>query len=76
MNMELELCVVEVDMGFKVNRLGKSFKNCFVVRGVSLSVSWGEVVGLLGLNGVGKMICFYMIMGLILVDYGIIEVDG
>jgi lipopolysaccharide export system ATP-binding protein len=34
------------------------------------------VVGLLGPNGAGKTTCFYMITGLIPVDYGTIELDG
>ncbi len=76
MKAEPELRVVEADTGLKANRLGKSFKNRPVVRGVSLSVSRGEVVGLLGPNGAGKTTCFYMITGLIPADYGTIEVDG
>jgi len=36
----------------------------------------GEVVGLLGPNGAGKTTCFYMITGLIPVDYGTIELEG
>jgi lipopolysaccharide export system ATP-binding protein len=47
-----------------------------VVRAVSLSLRRGEVVGLLGPNGAGKTTCFYMITGLVPVDYGSIELDG
>ncbi len=74
MNPETELRLVE--SGLKANRLGKSFKNRPVVRGVSLSVNRGEVVGLLGPNGAGKTTCFYMITGLVPADYGSIEIDG
>src|SRR6202161_1135036 len=68
--------VVEGSGGLVVNRIGKSFKKRPVVRGVSLSLRRGEVVGLLGPNGAGKTTCFYMITGLIPADYGTIELDG
>ena len=68
--------VVEGSGGLCVNRIGKSFKKRPVVRGVSLTLRRGEVVGLLGPNGAGKTTCFYMITGLIPVDYGTIELDG
>jgi len=41
-----------------------------VVRGVSLEVACGEVVGLLGPNGAGKTTTFYMIGGLLTADKG------
>jgi lipopolysaccharide export system ATP-binding protein len=62
--------------GLSVRHVGKSFRKRPVVRGVSLEVKRGEAVGLLGPNGAGKTTCFYMIMGLIPVDYGTIELDG
>src|SRR6202789_3612696 len=68
--------VVEGSQGLVVTRIGKSFKKRPVVRAVSLSVRRGEVVGLLGPNGAGKTTCFYMITGLLPVDYGTIELDG
>lgn len=68
--------VVEGSGGLVVNRIGKSFKKRPVVRGVSLTLRRGEVVGLLGPNGAGKTTCFYMITGLIPADYGSIELDG
>ena len=40
------------------------------------SLRRGEVVGLLGPNGAGKTTSFYMITGLLPVDYGTIELDG
>ena len=51
----------------------KSYKGRRVVRGVSLHVNPGEVVGLLGPNGAGKTTTFYMIVGLIKPDYGVIR---
>lgn len=62
--------------GLRVENIGKSFKSRPVVRGVSVNLRRGEVVGLLGPNGAGKTTCFYMITGLISVDYGSIFMDG
>jgi len=62
--------------GLVAENIAKSFKKRPVVRGVSLSVRRGEVVGLLGPNGAGKTTCFYMITGLVPVDYGRILIDG
>jgi len=68
--------LVAESQGLVVDQIGKSFKRRPVVRGVTLNVRRGEVVGLLGPNGAGKTTCFYMITGLIPVDYGSIQLDG
>src|SRR5690606_30357220 len=62
--------------GLVAENLGKSFRKRPVLRGVSLALHRGEVVGLLGPNGAGKTTCFYIITGLIRPDYGTIELDG
>lgn len=62
--------------GLVVDNIGKSFRKRPVVKGVSLRLARGEVAGLLGPNGAGKTTCFYMITGLIPVDYGSIFLDG
>ncbi|MEO1475096.1 MAG: LPS export ABC transporter ATP-binding protein [Pseudomonadota bacterium] len=62
--------------GLVVSGIAKSFGKRQVVRDVSLSLKRGEVVGLLGPNGAGKTTCFYMIMGLIGADNGMITIDG
>ncbi len=62
--------------GIAVRSVGKSYKNNLVVQDVSLSVQQGEAVGLLGPNGAGKTTIFYMITGLIAVDYGNIYLNG
>jgi lipopolysaccharide export system ATP-binding protein len=62
--------------GLIVDRIGKAFRGRQVVKGVSLRLDRGEVVGLLGPNGAGKTTCFYMITGLIAADYGAIWLDG
>lgn len=54
----------------------KSYRGRKVVKGVSLHVNQGEVVGLLGPNGAGKTTSFYMIVGLTPPDTGKILVDG
>ncbi|MCX7231338.1 MAG: LPS export ABC transporter ATP-binding protein [Burkholderiales bacterium] len=56
--------------------LMKVYGSRTVVRDVSVDVSSGEVVGLLGRNGAGKTTCFYMIAGLVPTDGGAIELDG
>ena len=59
-----------------VQHLMKSYGGRLVVRDVSLDVTSGEVIGLLGRNGAGKTTCFYMIAGLVPSDGGTIELDG
>jgi lipopolysaccharide export system ATP-binding protein len=56
--------------------LRKSFGSRMVVKDVHLAVGAGEVVGLLGPNGAGKTTTFYMVVGLIRADAGMIEIDG
>ena len=59
-----------------VRHLQKTYGKRTVVSNVSLDVSSGEVVGLLGPNGAGKTTSFYMIVGLVPADDGIIKLDG
>lgn len=47
-----------------------------VVRGVSLNVHQGEIVGLLGPNGAGKTTTFYMVVGFIRPNEGRVFLDG
>jgi len=47
------------------NNLRKSYGNKEIVKGISINVKRGEVVGLLGPNGAGKTTTFYMITGMI-----------
>jgi len=56
--------------------LTKSYSGRTVVKGVSLDVSSGEVVGLLGPNGAGKTTTFSMVVGLTAPDSGRVLLDG
>jgi lipopolysaccharide export system ATP-binding protein len=60
----------------RTEALTKSYSGRTVVRGVSLDVKSGEVVGLLGPNGAGKTTTFYMTVGLTVPDSGRVFLDG
>jgi lipopolysaccharide export system ATP-binding protein len=53
----------------------KKYKNRVVVKGVSINVQQGEIVGLLGPNGAGKTTSFYMIVGMIKPNEGRVYLD-
>lgn len=57
------------------HQLTKQYKQRQVVKGVSLALNQGEIVGLLGSNGAGKTTCFHMLVGLIFADFGHIYLD-
>ncbi|MBZ9628079.1 LPS export ABC transporter ATP-binding protein [Psychroflexus sp. CAK57W] len=59
----------------RAENLVKSYKSKQVVKGISLEVTQGEIVGLLGPNGAGKTTSFYMIVGLIKPNGGKIYLD-
>jgi lipopolysaccharide export system ATP-binding protein len=59
-----------------VRDISKKYKFREVVKGISLEINSGEVVGLLGPNGAGKTTAFYMIVGLVASDRGQILLDG
>ena len=60
----------------RTDALTKSYGGRTVVRGVSVEVHSGEVVGLLGPNGAGKTTTFYMTVGLTAPDSGRVLLDG
>ena len=60
----------------RTHALTKSYGGRTVVRGVSIEVESGEIVGLLGPNGAGKTTTFYMTVGLTSPDSGRVELDG
>ena len=60
----------------KAVNLRKSFGKREVVRGVSIEVRGGEIVGLLGPNGAGKTTTFSMIAGFVKPTEGRLEING
>lgn len=56
----------------QVKNLVKSYSGRTVVNGLSFEVGQGEIVGLLGPNGAGKTTAFYMTIGLIKPDNGMV----
>ncbi len=62
-------------MKLRADNLIKKYKSRTVVKGVSIEVSQGEIVGLLGPNGAGKTTSFYMIVGLVKPNAGTIYLD-
>ena len=62
-------------MKLTATNIEKSYKGRKVVKGISVEVSQGEIVGLLGPNGAGKTTSFYMIVGLIKPNNGAIFLD-
>ena len=62
-------------MKLRAENIMKSYKGRQVVKGISLEVNRGEIVGLLGPNGAGKTTSFYMILGLIKPNGGKIFLD-
>ncbi|WP_109300528.1 LPS export ABC transporter ATP-binding protein [Aquimarina sp. AU474] len=63
-------------MKLKADNLVKSYKGRKVVKGISLEVNQGEIVGLLGPNGAGKTTSFYMIVGLVKPNGGKISLES
>lgn len=63
-------------MKLSAENLVKAYKGKEVVKGISIEVNQGEIVGLLGPNGAGKTTSFYMIVGLIKPNGGKIFLDN
>lgn len=62
--------------GLIIRNLRKSYKRRLVIHNVSMQLSRGEVVALLGPNGSGKTTCFYSIAGLVTPEGGEVLIDG
>lgn len=62
-------------MKLYTKNLVKRYRSRTVVKGVSVELNRGEIVGLLGPNGAGKTTSFYMIVGLITPNEGSIFID-
>lgn len=62
-------------MILRADNIVKKYGKRTVVKGVSIEVKQGEIVGLLGPNGAGKTTSFYMIVGLIQPNEGRVYLD-
>ncbi|MCC7521632.1 MAG: LPS export ABC transporter ATP-binding protein [Flavobacteriaceae bacterium] len=62
-------------MKLRAVNIKKKYGERYVVKGVSVEVERGEIVGLLGPNGAGKTTSFYMIVGMISPNEGSIFID-
>lgn len=62
-------------MKLYTEEIKKTYKGRNVVKGVTVEVNQGEIVGLLGPNGAGKTTSFYMIVGLVKPDSGKVFLD-
>ncbi len=62
-------------MKLRAENIIKKYKKRTVVKGVSVEVNQGEIVGLLGPNGAGKTTSFYMIVGMVKPNSGHIFLD-
>jgi lipopolysaccharide export system ATP-binding protein len=60
----------------EANDLIKKYKQRTVVKGVSVEVKQGEIVGLLGPNGAGKTTTFYMIVGMVSPNSGNVRINN
>ena len=63
-------------MILRTEEIRKAYKSKEVVKGVTIEVKQGEIVGLLGPNGAGKTTSFYMIVGLVKPDSGKVFLDN
>src|SRR5438309_4212085 len=59
----------------ETREISKLYRGRKVVDDVSISVEQGEIVGLLGPNGAGKTTTFYMVVGLIKADSGVVYLN-
>jgi lipopolysaccharide export system ATP-binding protein len=67
---------LNLNEGLVIDAVEKKYSQKTVLRGVTMHVKKGEVVGLLGPNGAGKTTSFYTITGLVEPDAGRIVLDG
>ncbi|WP_227429691.1 LPS export ABC transporter ATP-binding protein [Psychrobacter sp. I-STPA6b] len=59
-----------------MRNMAKRYGKRWVVKDVSFAVTQGEVVGLLGPNGAGKTTSFYMVVGLVGLDKGVVKLGN
>jgi len=62
--------------GLVISNLRKIYRKRLVLRDVSMDLTRGEAVALLGPNGSGKTTCFYCVAGLVAPEGGKVVIDG
>jgi len=60
----------------KLEKISLSFGKRQILENISFHINKGEILGMLGPNGVGKSTIFNLITGLIKPNYGSIIIDG
>ncbi len=60
----------------KVENISLSFKNRIVLENINFSLNQGQILGLLGPNGVGKSTLFNIITGLLKPNHGKIIIEN
>ena len=60
----------------KLENISLSFKNRIVLENISFNLNQGQILGLLGPNGVGKSTIFNIITGLLKPNHGSIIIGG
>ena len=60
----------------KLEKISLSFGKRQILENINFDINRGEILGMLGPNGVGKSTIFNLITGLIKPDYGSIIIDG
>jgi len=60
----------------KLEKISLSFGKRQILENISFNINKGEILGMLGPNGVGKSTIFNLITGLIKPNYGSIVIDG
>ena len=62
--------------GLRAANLSKRYGQKEVVHGINLELNPKEVVGLLGPNGAGKTTTFYMLVGIVTPNTGLVSLNG
>ena len=60
----------------KLDKISLSFKKRPILENISFNLNQGQILGLLGPNGVGKSTIFNLITGLLKPDFGSILING
>ena len=60
----------------KIEKVSLAFKKRSILENINFNLNQGEILGLLGPNGVGKSTIFNLIIGLFKPDYGKILING